>query len=98
MDDGIVEMLEYDRWATDTLISTCRELPDAVLDVRLPGFSGSCRELFSHVVGGQQTFLLRTQGRQHEGELDRDSPWPGWDELARIAREAGGGLVAAARG
>jgi len=97
MDDGIGEALEYNRWATSTLIDACRSLPDAVVDARLPGFSGSCRELFAHVVGGQQTFVLRTMGRQHEGELNRDSPWPGWDALARIARESADALVGAAR-
>jgi uncharacterized damage-inducible protein DinB len=97
MDDGIVEALEYNRWATATLIDASRSRPDAVLDTRLPGFSGTCRELFAHVVGGQQTFVLRTMGRQHEGELNRDSAWPGWDELTRIANESSAALIAAAR-
>ena len=97
MDAGIIEMLDYDRWATSTLIAGCGTLEDAPLDARLPGFSGSSRELFLHLVGGQQTFMLRTLGRQHEGELNRPSPWPGWPELARISAEAGEALLGAAR-
>jgi uncharacterized damage-inducible protein DinB len=98
MDDGIVEAIDYDRWATATMITMCRELPDDVLDARLPHFSGSCRELLLHVVGGQQTFALRTNGRQHEGELNRGSAWPGFDALAAIAAESSAALVEAARG
>jgi uncharacterized damage-inducible protein DinB len=97
MDDGISEAVEYNRWATRTLIDACRNLPDEVLDARLAAFSGSCRELFAHVVGGQQTFVLRTAGRQHEGELNRDSVWPGWDELTRIATASSVALLEASQ-
>jgi uncharacterized damage-inducible protein DinB len=97
MDDGLVEMLEYNRWATRGLLLACRQVSEPALDERLPGFSGSCRELVLHLVGGQQTFVLRTRGRQHEGELNRDSPWPGWDPLVEIADQTSEALLAAAR-
>src|SRR5262245_44254171 len=32
-----------------------------------------------HIASGQQTFILRTKGRQHEGELSRWSTWPGME-------------------
>jgi uncharacterized damage-inducible protein DinB len=81
----LAQMLRYNRWANLQLIEACRAMTDEQLDARLPGLSGSVRVLLVHIVGGQQTFVLRTQGRQHEGELDRDSPWPGFDRLQDIA-------------
>lgn len=93
MNMGLVEMLRYNRWANETLFEACRGLTDEQLDHRLPVASGSSRELLIHIVGGQQTYVLRTQGRQHEGELNRQSPWPGIDELIRLARETSLELV-----
>lgn len=71
-------------------------LTDEQLDARLPACSGPVRELLVHLVGGQQTFALRTQGRQHEKELSRASDWPGFDELLRLARQSSDELVAIA--
>jgi uncharacterized damage-inducible protein DinB len=73
---GLVEMMRYNASANRTLLDSCRELTDEQLDAHLPVTSGSTRELLIHIVGGQQTFVLRTKGRQHEGELNRGSAWP----------------------
>lgn len=73
MNIGLVEMMRYNAWANSTLFDACRELTDEQLGARLPVTSGSTRELLIHIVGGQQTFALRTQGRQHEGEVNRSS-------------------------
>ena len=81
MNLGLVEMMRYNAWANDVLLAACRELTDEQLDHRLHVTSGSTRELLVHIVGGQQTYVLRTMGRQHEGELDRDSEWPGMATL-----------------
>jgi uncharacterized damage-inducible protein DinB len=98
MNEGLVEMFEYNRWATNTLIEACRGLGDAVLDRPQPAISGTVREVLLHMVGGQQTFVLRTKGRQHEGELNRRAAWPGWDELQRLADETSAQLIEVARG
>jgi uncharacterized damage-inducible protein DinB len=98
MNEGLVEMFEYNRWATNTLIEACRGLDDAVLDRPQPVISGTVREVLLHMVGGQQTFVLRTKGRQHEGELNRRAAWPGWDELQRLADETSAQLIEVARG
>jgi len=97
MDEGIVEMLEYNQWATRTLIASCRGISDQALDARWAPASGSSRELFVHLVGAQQTFALRCRGRQHEGELNRASPWPGWEQLARLADQSSNELIDIAR-
>jgi uncharacterized damage-inducible protein DinB len=82
---SVVEALEYNRWANERLYAACAGLGDELLDVRPAGISGTVRELLLHIAGGQQTFVLRTMGRQHEGELGRRSAWPGLAEVQRVA-------------
>jgi uncharacterized damage-inducible protein DinB len=98
MNRPLAEVLRYNRWAMMTLLDACRTLTDEQLDYRGAGVSGSVRELLLHVAGGQQTFVLRTMGRQHEGELNRASAWPGFDPLRDSARESSDRLVAIAEG
>jgi uncharacterized damage-inducible protein DinB len=93
VNEPLAEMLRYNRWATLRLLEACRHLSDAQLDAHMAGVSGSVRRLLLHMVGGQQTFALRTKGRQHEGELNGGSMWPGWDALAGIARVSADELV-----
>jgi uncharacterized damage-inducible protein DinB len=97
MSEGLAEMLEYNRWANRVLLDGLWDLPPDALSARPAGISGSIGELQTHIVGGDQTFLLRTMGRQHEGELNRASSFPGLDELVRIADETGSGLIEVAR-
>lgn len=89
-------MLHYNAWATNTLVNFCRALTDEQLDARAPGASGSVRELLVHLVGAQQTNILRTKGRHNEGELARWSAWPGFDVLHEIAEQSGAELLAIA--
>lgn len=98
MNEPLAEMFRYNRWATAALIAACRELPDAVLDARPAGISGTVRQLLLHVVGGQRTQVLRTMGRQHEGEFTRSSPWPGFEALAAMAASSSDDLIAIAEG
>lgn len=92
----LAESFRYNRWANLRLIDACAGLTDAQLATRVPGTSGSIAELLTHVVGGQQTFVLRTRGRQHEGELNRQSPWPGIAALREVALATSDELIAIA--
>jgi uncharacterized damage-inducible protein DinB len=94
----LAELFRYNRWANLRLIDACRDLTDEQLATRAPGTSGSIGELLTHVVGGQQTFVLRTKGRQHEGELSRASPWPGIEVVREIALATSDELIAIAEG
>ncbi len=96
MNAPLAEVLKYNAWATLRLLEDCRNLADEVLDTRAAGATGTVRELLVHIVGAQQTFALRTKGRQHEGELSRMSAWPGWDTLFDAARSSAEELVAIA--
>ncbi len=98
MNAPLAQLLRYNRWANAALLDTCRTLSDEQLDARVPGVSGSVREVLLHIVGGQQTFVLRTKGRQHEGELNRGSDWPGFDALIEIAAATSDELIAIAEG
>jgi uncharacterized damage-inducible protein DinB len=98
MSEALAEIFKYNRWANRQLIEACRSLSDEQLDARGPGTSGTVRELLVHVVGGQQTSVLRTMGRQHEGELNRSSEWPGFDVLLHVAEQSSEQLVEIAAG
>ena len=93
MNEPLANMLRYEAWATATLLEACRALTPEQLAYQAAGTSGTVQQLILHVVGGQQTFALRTQGRQHEGELHRWSTWPGIDSLIEIGAMACGELV-----
>lgn len=96
MSKPLAEALRYNAWANRELFEACRALTDKQLDTHLRGTSGSVRELLLHIAGGQQTFVLRTKGRQHEDELDRGSDWPGFDRLIEIINHTSDELIAIA--
>ncbi|MDP9237147.1 MAG: DinB family protein [Chloroflexota bacterium] len=96
MNAPLASMLRYNKWANTVLLEACRTLTDEQLDARLAGASGSVRELLVHVVGGQQTFVLRMKGRQHEGELNRRSEWPGFNATLDLASRSSDDLIAIA--
>jgi len=98
MNTPLAEMLRYNKWANLILFEACRTLSDEHIDAPLPGASGSVRELLLHIAGGQQTFVLRTTGRQHEGELQRRSPWPCFEALLDVLTRTSDELIAIAAG
>jgi uncharacterized damage-inducible protein DinB len=98
MSKALADCLRYNRWANLALLDACRGLTDEQLDARAISSSRSVRELFSHVVGSELTFVLRTKGRQHEGESRRVEPWPGFDVLRVVAASSGDDLIAIAAG
>ena len=52
MNDGIVELFEYNLWATAALIDGCREAPAELLEARVAGVPDTVAALFTHLVGG----------------------------------------------
>jgi uncharacterized damage-inducible protein DinB len=96
MNTDLADMFRYNAWANRELFEACRSLSEAQLDMRVRGISGSVRELLLHIAGGQQTFVLRTKGRQHETELGRQSDWPGLETVIQIASATSEELIAVA--
>lgn len=93
MNKTLVEMFRYNAWANHELFEACRSLSSDQLDAQIKGISGSVRELLMHIAGGQQTQILRTKGRQNEGELNRWSSWPGIEVVIKIIEETSQELI-----
>ncbi|MGD8405774.1 MAG: DinB family protein [Anaerolineales bacterium] len=93
MNKGLAEMFRYNAWANREIFEDCRSLTEEQLDMQIQGISGSVRELLMHIAGGQQTFVLRTKGRQHEGELGRQSDWPGIEKVINIIASTSDELI-----
>src|SRR5206468_12521899 len=66
------------------------------LDTRAKHSSRSARDLLSHIVGSELTFVLRTKGRQNEGESRHVDTWPGFEVLREVAASSGEDLIAIA--
>ena len=99
MGKALADCLRYDRWASLSLIDACRGLTEEQLDTRATHSSRSVRELLQHIVGSELTFVLRTKGRQHEGESRHvEDTWPGLDVLHEVAASSGDDLIAIAAG
>jgi uncharacterized damage-inducible protein DinB len=96
MSKALADCLRYNRWANLILIDACRQLTAEQLDTRATHSSRSVRELLSHLVGSELTFVLRTKGRQHEGESRRVDTWPGFEVLRELAASSGDDLIAIA--
>ena len=97
MSKALADCLRYNRWANLELFEACRGLTDDQLDARVTGASRSVRELLQHIAGSELTFVLRTKGRQHEGESRHIEPgWPGLDRLREVVESSGDELIAIA--
>jgi uncharacterized damage-inducible protein DinB len=96
MNGPLADVLRHNRWANLELLDACRGVDEATLDAHLPGISGPVRVLLTHIAGGQQTFVLRTRGRQHEGALSRTSAWPGFDAIAETMTASSDELISIA--
>ncbi len=96
MNTPLAEMFRYNKWANLQLLDACRALSDEDLDATLPGTFGSIRQTLRHIAGGQEDFVFRTHGRQHEGELRPGTSWPGFDRLTEILARASDDLIAIA--
>jgi uncharacterized damage-inducible protein DinB len=96
---ALADCLRYDRWASLALIDRCRGLSEDQLGLRATPSSRSVAELFQHLAGSELTFVLRTKGRQHEGESQHvDGAWPGFEVLREVIASTGDQLIAIAAG
>ena len=96
MTKALADCLRYNRWANLILIDACRGLTAEQLDTRPKHSSRSARDLLSHIVGSELTFVLRTKSRQNEGESRHVDAWPGFEVLREVAASSGEDLIAIA--
>ena len=55
----ILGALRHDLWATEKLIAYCRTLTKEQLELGAPGTYGSIRRTLSHIVRGDERYLVR---------------------------------------
>lgn len=85
-------LLKFDRWATDRIFSTCRQLSDSDLDKEMPIGIGSIRTTLAHIVGGMDWWIDHCEQRAirkydpRTGSLDEiyERFLKAWQELEQI--------------
>jgi len=55
----MLRQLRHDVWATASLITRCRSLTDAQLELTVPGTYGTIRRTLEHIVGADESYLGR---------------------------------------
>jgi uncharacterized damage-inducible protein DinB len=99
MPNPLAEIFRYNAWANEVLFAACQSLENRGLDTPTGGDDPRpIRVKLLHIAGGQQTFCLRTKGRQHEGELNAGSTWPGWETVNAAMRSSNSELIEIAGG
>ena len=67
----MLRALEHDIWATEKLLAHCRALSEQQLELTVPGTYGSIRKTLSHIVRGDERYLVRL-GLQREPTLPNE--------------------------
>ena len=57
----ILQALRHDLWATEKLAGYCRTLTKEQLELTVPGTYGSIRRTLSHIVRGDERYLVRLE-------------------------------------
>ncbi len=96
MNTELADFFKFNLWANLSLLDACSNLADAQLDATVSGTYGSIRATLVHIVAGEEGYVQRFSGQRAEPALREDSPFPGFDELRRRARQSGEGLIAIA--
>ena len=68
--------MRHDVWATEQLITRCRELTSQQLDLTVPGTYGSVRRTLAHIVSSDEGYLVRLLGA-----LLHEPPWRWADDV-----------------
>ena len=77
----LVELIRYNQWANQRLLSICMNLDEGLLSVNIQGTTGSILETFSHILRAEAGFLMRIHGM---------SPQPAfkWEDAPSLAQMA----------
>lgn len=93
---GVVEELfRHNNWANTRILEVCESLDENQLDATAPGTYGKLREILQHIVGAQERYAARLEGRIPSASLE-DQPSLGFEELKRRAQKSGDALLALA--
>ena len=62
----LVELIRYNQWANQQLLSICKTLEDDLLSANIQGTAGSILETFGHIFRAEAGFLQRIHGTSPE--------------------------------
>jgi len=79
--DHVMVMFSYHHWATDRVLTAAAALTGAQLDAKWGGSFGTGRGLMRHVVGVEQLWLERLNGRSPRAVPDFPPTYSGRDFL-----------------
>ena len=96
MNDGLIHFFQQNLWANLRLLDECAALTEAQLDATLDGTYGSVRVTLMHIFAGEEGYVQHFTGWRPEPPLRSNTPFVGFDELRRRARQSGESLIAIA--
>ena len=71
MNDGLIDMFQYNAWANREILAVCRDLTDEQLDASVPGVYGSIVATLRHYIASEAGYQTRLTGEE-----------PSWDRRA----------------
>ena len=77
MNDGLIDMFEYNAWANREVLAVCRELTDEQLGASVPGVYGSIIDTLRHYIASEAGYQARLMAEE-----------PSWDRQAGDAPDA----------
>lgn len=83
----LTTLFAHNAWANLKLLDFCAALSDAQLDATAIGCFGSIRDTLVHIVGAEESYVDRVNGRLPAQPLPRDQ-FPGFEQLKDVARWA----------
>jgi uncharacterized damage-inducible protein DinB len=86
MNDGWIDGLRYNTWATRELLAVCRELSEEQLAATAVGAYGSIIDTMRHIISCEASDVLRLTGERPSWDYELDDN-ADLDELARRVDE-----------
>jgi uncharacterized damage-inducible protein DinB len=86
MNDGLIDGLRYNTWATRELLAVCRELSEEQLNATAVGAYGSIIDTMRHIISCEASDVVRLTGEQPSWDYEMDDN-ADLDELDRRVDE-----------
>jgi len=86
MNDGLIDGLRYNTWATRELLAVCRELSEEQLAATAVGAYGSIIDTMRHIISCEASDVVRLTGEQPSWDYELDDN-ADLDELERRVDE-----------
>jgi uncharacterized damage-inducible protein DinB len=86
MNDGLIDGLRYNTWATRELLAVCRELSEEQLNATAVGAYGSIIDTMRHIISCEASDVVRLAGEQPSWDFKVDDS-ADLDELDRRVDE-----------